>query len=227
MENKINDQKTDESKNKNKNSKKKLAIAISCVVVAIVLLAVIVEVIEYFDAKKSYELFEDFDFYPADYNENIFEDEEYMELISGEYIKFCDSATNVTVGINTENTEGYSNELLFMLGYVDDIINGDHESYNARFSDIYYDNHKPLERFTMQKVHDVLITQKTTEKVTDKKTGINYTKYLFVLEYKIYKNNGTFRRDIFGDGFRKQYIIFTDRNGELLIDSITVEKTKK
>ena len=226
MQNKINDIDDDALKNTNKNYKKKLIIAITCIVVIIVLLAVIVEMIEYFNAKKTSEPFEiDYDFYPADYEENIFEDERYLELISGEYIRFCDSSTNVTVGIDTENTGDYSAELLFMLGYIDNIINGDHKSYNARFSDVYYDTHKPLERFTMQKVYDVLITQNLTESVTDKKTGINYTKYSFALEYKIYENNGTFRRDI-GNGSKKQYITVTDRNGALLIDSIVTEIIK-
>ncbi len=207
----------------NKKGKRNLFIIIACIISSIILLAITVEIIENINAKKASEPFEvDYDFYPADYDENIFEDENYMELISGEYIRFCDSSTNVTVGIDTEKTDNYSEELRFMLAYIDDIINGDHESYNARFSDSYYKTHKQLERFTMQKVYDVLITQNQTETVTDKKAGGNYTKYSFVLEYKIYENNGTFRRDI-GNGSKKQYFTITDRNGALLIDSVGTE----
>ena len=145
-----------------------------------------------------------------------------MELISGEYVRYCDADTNVTVGIDMEKREGLSREVLFMLEYVDDIIYGNTEGYNAKFSEEYYDSHEPITRFTMQKLYGVLITQKQTETLTDKKTGINYTKYSFVLEYKIYENNGTFRRDI-GKGSKKQYFTITDRSGNLLIDDIRTE----
>lgn len=219
---------SDDSVNVNKKnikkSKKKLLISIVCIIAFIALLAITVEIIEYVNNKKSFEPIEiDFDFYPADYNENIFEDEKYLDLIKGEYIRVCNSLTGVTSGVDLDKTDKYSPEVKFMLEYVQDIINGDHESYNSRFSEEYYENQEPAERFTMQKVYDVLITQKETETVTDKKTGNNYTKYLVVLEYKIYENNGTFRRDI-GKGSRKQYFTITDKNGSLLIDSISIEK---
>lgn len=209
------------------SSKKKLLIAIISIVSVIVLLIIAVEIIEYINNKKAFAPIEiDYDFYPADYDENILENEKYLDLIKGEYIRVCDASTGVTSGVDLNKTDKYSSEILFMLDYINDIVNGDHESYNARFSEEYYKKHEPLERFTMQKVYDVLITKKEVEIVTDKKTGVNYTKYLIVLEYKIYENNGTFRRDI-GDGSRKQYITVTDKTGTLLIDSIGIERTKK
>lgn len=209
------------------SSKKKLIIAIISIVAVIALLIIAVEIIEYINNKRSLEPIEiDFDFYPADYDENILENEEYLELIKGEYIRVCNASTGVTSGVDLNKTDKYSSEILFMLDYIQDIINGDHESYNARFSEEYYKKNEPLERFTMQKVYDVLITQKEVETVTDEKTGVNYTKYLIVLEYKIYENNGTFRRDI-GNGSRRQYITITDKTGNLLIDSIGIERTKQ
>ena len=209
------------------SSKKKLLIAIISIVAVIVLLIVAVEIIEYINNKKALEPIEiDFDFYPADYDENIMENEKYLDLIKGEYIRVCNAATGITSGVDLSKTDKYSSEIVFMLDYIQDIINGDHESYNARFSEDYYKQHDPLERFTMQKVYDVLITQKETETITDEKTGVNYTKYLIVLEYKIFENNGTFRRDI-GNGSRKQYITLTDKNGSLLIDSIGIERKKQ
>ena len=209
------------------SGKKKLLIAIVCIVAFIALLIAAVEIIEYVNSKKTAEpIVIDYDFYPADYNENILENERYLELIKGEYIRICNSATGVTVGVDMNNIDKHSPEVQFMIAYVQDIINGDHESYNSRFSEDYYKTQEPLERFTMQKVYDVLITQKEVETVTDKKTDTNYTKYLVVLEYKIYENNGTFRKDI-GKGSRKQYFTITDRTGSLLIDSIGIERTKK
>ena len=47
----------------------------------------------------------------------------------------------------------------------------------------------------------------------------NYTKFLYVIEYRILHNNGTFRRDI-GSGSKKQYFTLTDKQGDFKIDSI-------
>ena len=211
----------------NKKAKKKLIIAIISILLIIAVLVAVVEIIEYqrlLELTKPIVL-DDYNFYPANFDENIFEDEKYLEKISEEHMRYCDASLGVTVGIDMEKLDTYSPEVLFMIEYVQDIINGDHESYNARFSEDYYKYHTPLDRFTMQKVYDVLITQKITETVQDEKTGVNYTKYSFELKYRILENNGTFRKDI-GDGSRTQSFIITDRTGVLLIDAVGYERIK-
>lgn len=209
---------------KAKKSKKKLLIAIISIVALIALLAMIIEIIEYSNnTKKIIPIEIDYNFYPANYNENIFEDEEYIQLVKDNPMKYYNASTGVTVGIDINKKDKYPQEIQFMIDYIQDIINGDHESYNARFSEDYYKRNDRLNDFTMQKVYDVTITQKDSEAVTDKNTGNNYTKYLILLEYKIYENNGTFRRDI-GDGSRKQYFTISDKDGKFLIDFIAIEK---
>ena len=52
---------------------------------------------------------------------------------------------------------------------------------------------------------------------------LNYTKFIYAVEYQINENNGTFRRDI-GDGSRPQYLVVTNRTGEWKIESVTVQK---
>ena len=51
------------------------------------------------------------------------------------------------------------------------------------------------------------------------------TRYTYALEYKIHKNNGTFRNDI-GEDQKTQYIVITDREGTLKIDAISTSKYK-
>ena len=41
------------------------------------------------------------------------------------------------------------------------------------------------------------------------------------VEYMIRQNNGTFRTDVGSDAIRKQGVVMTDREGELLIDAIS------
>jgi len=73
----------------------------------------------------------------------------------------------------------------------------------------------------MQKLYEVSLTKELVEKV-EEKDG-EFTRYTFILSYRILKNNGTFRKDI-GDGYRRQYITVTDRNGQLLIDRVSTER---
>lgn len=205
--------------------KKKLMIAVILTLSVIILLWGIVALIEYISLNNIEEEY-NYNFYPANYDEDIFEDERYLELIQGEYVRFCDASTNLTVGVNMEALEEYPEEVRFMLEGLLDAINGDYESYNSRFSQEYYKNNKPYERFTMQKIYDVTLTLQSSESVTDEETGRNYTKYSFALQYKIYQNNGTFRNDS-QNGTKKQYFTVTNRTGELLIDSVGVERVKK
>jgi hypothetical protein len=102
------------------------------------------------------------------------------------------------------------------------MINGDVNKYNGCYSDLYYEKEDPKDNFTMQKIYDVVLKKLSEESVSDGKE--TYMKYVFSLNYKILKNNGTLRDD-FLNGSRTQYIYITNREGELKIDGITVLKT--
>jgi hypothetical protein len=204
---------TDKSK-----TKRKLITAIIIIVAVICLLLLASVVIDKLENKKrAEESVIDYDFYPADFEENIYDDEKYLSLIEGDFLKYCDSTTNLTVSIDRESAKDHGDAVVFIVDVLYDIINGDHEAYSKNFSNEFYKHNHPKEAFTMQKIYDVTITYISTEKVDD------YTKYNFCLEYRIYENNGTFRKDI-GDGSKKQYLTMTDRSGELLIDSISTAK---
>ncbi len=205
---------TDKTEKVKKNSaKKKLLISIAviiCIIVILIICSVIIDIIE----KNSSDFEIDYNFYPADYDEDIFTDEKYLQLTAEEFIKYHDSTTNITLGIDKESAKSQGEAVEFLVDMIYDIINGDHVSYNNKFSKQYYNNNSPKERFTMQKVYDVTITYISTEDTE------NYTKYTYCIEYKIHENNGTFRRDI-GDGSKKQYITLSDASGELLIDTVS------
>ncbi len=213
----------DENKvNSNKKAKKRLIIILISIAVVMLLLIVASLIIDSISEKDGGELEIDYNFYPADFNENIFEDEKYIELTAGEFMRYHDMTTGIISGIDENNKSSFGKEAEFIVDMVNDIINGNHTAYNSRFSDIYYSEHSPKSEFTMQKIYDVTISYVSSEKSEDG----NYTKFNYVLEYKIYENNGTFRKDI-GDGSKKQFITLTDRSGELLIDEILTRYTNK
>lgn len=164
----------------------------------------------------------DFNFYEPDFNENIFEDTEYIKLIEGGMIKY-DNSSNEIITVTDENKEQLGVAGNFMLDYVNAIVEGEHEKYNLFFSDEYYKTHEKKEKFTMQKLYNVVLTPYSVESVSDKNG--NYTKYMFKLSYRIFENNGTFRKDI-GEDSKTQYIVITDREGKLLIDAVSTAKYK-
>lgn len=202
------------------NSKKllfRICIGLAATIVALIAVLWIIDLVEQGNNKYEEEVI-DYLFYPADFKENIYEDEDYQELMRGNYLSYCDSDTNITYGIVRGQTSQYSADVSYMVEHIYAIIEGNHEAYNACFSDAYYaSGRKPKEPFTMQKLYNILINRMSVETVSD--TTGNYTKYVYAVTYQIYENNGTFRRDI-GDGAKTQYIVLTDRTGELLIDSI-------
>lgn len=159
-------------------------------------------------------------YFDPDYDYDIMQDQEYLEL--DRYIYYTDSRTNETIILLDHEIKDYGAGMVTLKTMLDAIIAGDHETYNSLFSTNYYDveGREPEEPFTMQQVYDILITRVNVTDVTDEKLG-TYTQYEYTVEYKIHKNNGTFRTDLGHDDSRKQYFILSDSTGkDVLIDQI-------
>ena len=210
-----------------KKNKKILLLIVASMLAVIVLLSVIVGLLERREEQNAVDpdaLEIQYPFYPADFDLNIWEDEEYQQLLRGKFLHYCDSYTNVTVSLTKDTAGQHGEEVAFLVDYVYTIIEGDHKAYNACFSDRYYQNGKtPKDAFTMQQLHHIVLTKLSSEHVSE--NGVNYTKYLYAVEYQIHENNGTFRKDI-GDGTRTQYLEVTNRTGEWKIDVQTVVQSK-
>ena len=200
--------------------KKRMIIAIISIFSALVLIWILVSALENILIEKNINENNKqiaYNFYYADFEENIFEDEEYMELIRGEGIRYCDMRSNITVSIDENTIDNYGDDVRFFWDFLQNIVNGDKDAYNAMFSKDYFKQNSPKEAFTMQKIYDVQISKYSAEDIET--SNGNYTKFIYTVEYRILKNNGTFRNDI-GDGSRLQYITITNKSGEYLIDSI-------
>jgi hypothetical protein len=162
-------------------------------------------------------------FHEADYDYNILKDSEYLSLDRRPYL--CDESTGVTVSVNEDDIETQDDGFKLLCKMINCIIRGDHKGYNALFSSNYYavEENLPEEEFTMQQVYDIKLTRVRKSEHTEK--GVTYVQYEYVVEYKIRKNNGTFRTDIGSDASRKQYFVMSDStfvNGRqvMLIDRI-------
>lgn len=159
-------------------------------------------------------------YYDPDYDYDIMKDQEYLEL--DRYIYYMDARTNETIILLDHEISGYGEGMITLKAMLDAIIAGDHETYNSLFSENYFavEGREPEEDFTMQQVYDILITRVNVTDIVDEKLG-KYTQYEYTVEYKIHKNNGTFRTDLGHDDSRKQYFVMSNSTGnKVLIDQI-------
>ncbi len=147
-------------------------------------------------------------FYKQNYDENIFENDEYMS--KNRFIMFKNLETGVTEDISNLSDDKY---LVFMSDLVNAIIEGDANKYNSMFSDEYLNANADniRERFTMQMLYDIVVTRHYTDSGT-----------VYSLEYKIMKNNGSYRSDMPSDCSKAQYFVISEHNGELKIDRLVV-----
>lgn len=208
-----------------KHFKKKIIITLSVAVGLLLLMYALTLILPLISEKlkgNPEEEIAKFNFYEPDFEENIFDDPEYLLLIENGIIQY-DNASNSIVTITDENVSDHGEPVELLANFVDSIIDGDHERYNGYFSKEYLKENSPKDKFTMQKIYNCLITFYRQEDAEDKNG--NYTKYIYKLKYQIYENNGTFRRDI-GEDYKTQYIVITDREEKLLIDAISTSNYK-
>ncbi len=157
-------------------------------------------------------------FFTPDYEVNILEDPDYLEL---------DRSFRLTQGLSTTTIDtakinSYSPAIKVLYELVNALIMGDAEAYNSLFSERYYQDEKnpPIEEpFTMQRIYEIVIIKHRERSVTDEESG-KYNEYIYEVEYKISRNDGTYRTDIGHDSARSQYFQLTDREGTVRIDRL-------
>lgn len=213
---------TNPARRNTKPAKKKILIAFAIILGVLLLLTCAAFLIDYIenadtDIPNSADKEIDYNFYPPDFEEDIFENQDYLTLFNNGFMDFKEG--NVTIGITKDNASKYGADTSHVVEMLYSIINGDNDLYNQHFSDLYYKTHAAKDDFTMQMLYDIRIERISAEKIEIENTPA-YNRSVFSIEYKIYRNNGTFRKDI-GEGSKKQYITLTDQSGEWLVDNIS------
>ena len=211
------------AKRQTKAAKKKLIIAMAIILGVLLLLAGASYVIDLIEQGKFNKISEEkeanYKFYPADFEANIFENSDYLKLLDDGKVYIDFKEGGLTLGIPMEDAYKYGEDLKFMMDVLNAIIYGNKDLYNGYFTNRYYETHSPKDRFTMQMLYNIKVERLSSSKVQDENGG-EYTKTIFALEYKIFENNGTFRKDI-GAGSKKQYITVMNQGGQWRIDAIS------
>ena len=189
--------------------RKKMIVVLSVVIAVILLLVIAILVINKLTAPKTPDL-PDYEFYPT-YQGNIMEYDRYLDLDRQVYY----SEMGTTTSITEENREEFDPAVLFLYDYVQSIIAGDHTRYNQFFSDSYFKECDPQTPFSPQMLYRIVITYQSTEEEAGDKL-ITYR-----LDYMIFENDGTFRRDIESDASRPQIVTLrVTPNGEIAIEKL-------
>lgn len=121
---------------------------------------------------------------------SIFDDEDYLAL---------DRTLHIKRGMEEYTVTDASSELAddaarFFLGYFDALSHGDASRYGEMFTDEYYSKYLRQDDFSEQRVYDIHLTW--LESSPDGQS------VYYLVEYKISRNNGSFRRDIASDASR-------------------------
>ena len=139
---------------------------------------------------------------------SIFTDEEYLSLDRSLHVKRGGEEFTVTQN-GADKADAIS---LFFLGYFDALAHGDAERYNSLFTDGYFETYDRQADFSEQRVYDVHVTLLGA---TDDESRVSY-----MVEYKIKRNNGTFRRDVYSDSSRPLIFDLVKSGDTYLIDNM-------
>ncbi len=188
-------EKMEQLKVQSNKMRKKLIVILIAVASAILVLLLAVLLIEKLTAPKLPEI-PDYEFYPT-YQGNIMEYDRYLDLDRQVYY----SEFGMTTSITDENREEFDASVLFLYEYIQCIIAGDSERYNRFFSQSYFKDCDPQAPFTPQMLYRIAITYRSTEEDTSGDKLITYQ-----LDYMLFENDGTFRRDVESDASRPQHV---------------------
>lgn len=154
-------------------------------------------------------------YYPADFSENIYNDEEFVELMNLYALEYIDADINYK--LNESDLEKVGGDLaVFFYHYFTDIRNGDKNKYNAYFDERAFKIREKADDFTMQQIYDITIKPLHIDPELGDEYSWVYESDLDPIyvdvSYKIRKNNGTFRLGVNSDTAKPQLYILYKQN---------------
>ena len=154
-------------------------------------------------------------FYPV-VEQNIFENQQYLAKDRSVY--YCEDPAGYgrTTVITDADRETFDVKVRFVEIYLNCLISGDRETLKTLCTAEFL-KAQPLPDFTQQMLYDMHIYYQDEEPQED-----GSKKFMYRLEYKIFQNNGTYRRDVGSDGAKAEYLVlWVSQDGtDIKIDEI-------
>ncbi len=197
--------------------RKKLIIILSGIILPLILIPTLLILDKAENKENASKAEHNFDFYSVDYNENIFEDEDYLSL--NHIISYKNGP--VTISVLPEEYAAIDPVLSFLAELIDIMKNGDCEAYQTFFSENYKEKNSSPEKFTMQRIYNV-----TIEKISEGRGDNGESQLVYMLDFMISKNNGSLRNDMDSDSSKPWYLTIISENGQYKIDNILTYNQK-
>ncbi len=158
-----------------------------------------------------------FEFCEPNWNSDILNDKEYIELKLA-IMYSPNGSESFSVDEDTYFSAGGA-ELEFIASYINAVINGEHETINAMYSEDYLKSHSLHSAFPQQRLYNIKIRK---YHYSDPQYKNSYTKdSYYIISYKINQNDGLFRNDVGQDSEIPQlFEILTYADGTIKIDNI-------
>jgi hypothetical protein len=150
---------------------------------------------------------QDISFYPIDDPFNTPDNEEYLEYDSRMF--YHNPFEGTTYSVEPETLEQENEDIVFFYQYFEAIRTGNTQAYADLFSSAYRE--EIASNFTPQLLYDITVYPQT-----ESGEIVSYR-----LEYRIFRNNGTFRDDVGSDTVRSQQIVLTKEGGLLKIARVS------
>ena len=207
------------TENDKKTIKKAFKIVLIVFLSLLVLLAAGYFITEYLRDNPDDEVSEREKFFEPDYSFNILEDELYLSLDRN--VMF--TRNGVTQMLESNDPSEVCPAAAMFYDYFNCLINGDYANYKTFFTDEYIkDNSDDIpEKFTMQAVYDINC------KCFSSSVSDNTLTEIYEVSYRIFENNGTFRRDVVSTETRTLVFELKINGDTAKINSIAFRKTKR
>ncbi len=163
----------------------------------------------------------DFLFADPSLSQDIFSDEDYMDLDRGVYYEEGSDAAMIRSLVREEDYASQSPEVQCLLYMLQAIQQGDAATYRTFFTPAYTEKVTLPTTFTMQKIYNISITQRAySESAADVPAGYASVT-CFGVRYMIKDNNGSFRSDMGSDCILEQfYYVVTDKDGNAWVNQV-------
>ena len=155
-------------------------------------------------------------FYPVDPSLSIQDNSAYAALDRSVYY------TNYGTGeaLTEENHQKVGVASSFFYRYFDHIINGNASAYRSMLTEAFIEEFDPPKDFAVQMLYDIRVDQSHSASTATFK-GETVNVYHFSVSYKIFENNGTFRRDIASNQSVTQYYDLVYYKDQMLLNNIS------
>jgi hypothetical protein len=197
-----------------KKAKKRVLIALGVITAVILFLFLLIFAIEKITATIFTPEVPEYKFYPT-YTGDIMKNQGYLNLNRDVVYTYDSTGFGFSTSITEDEWESFDGEVRFLYNYLQIIISGDSAAYNACLSQNYIKKYGTVADFPPQMLYEMKISYYRTDNDGGK---------VYKMEYKFYRNDGTFRDDVGSGMSRPQYIkVVKDDTGAYKIENIATQ----